>query len=634
MAGGRLQWRDVNFNPGRGVSDIIQASDAMQRSFAGLGDTLIGIGDKRRELALLAEQDVAAQAQGQAYASLLGQVGNQQGMQDLVRSGAGLDAKHITSDIFKDFQAAHKNAIADELGFHQTERTQRHDNASDAAAYFQAAAQEAFSRGDVQAGRVYNNQALSVLGEAGQVNVDKFNTSVDGSRDRFTTNFNAQESNRRANAQDARAAESHGWARTNHQNALSDRAAQHRIANAIASAMQGAVDQESSLAVVRQLVAGMEPRHQEIAHTMLRDNPQWATPTGYTQQGQGQGQTGGQSAPVGSVGDTSATHDLRVADATSTDIPNARYYALANDKRELHEVVADLKGTNTPLEKMAGADLQRAYQVFKQGDPNATPAQFVHAINESPEVYGTRNILERMLGGFGNLTGSSVDTEDTSGFFSLHGKNFIDLNKLQQESARLRDGLPEFLDTRETRNQEKNMALELQRKQQEILDRQQRQQEVARQRGIDLTAEPYAQYLGGQQAQADAYKQLAQELSHNFRMRNASVTSPVPDGGYVSPNTFREQYEDLRNTELKNTSNQMFHQGFKTNEAYQQMKQLQESVEYFENAVKTDNRPHIANHLKDLKKRLAAAERKFEREDQAHNAIIDKLRERQQERSK
>lgn len=224
MAGGRLQWKDVNFNPGRGVSDIIQASDAMQRSFAGLGDTLIGLGNMRRELALQAVQDAAAQAQGEAYASLLGQVGNQQGMQDLVRRGAGLDARHITSEIFKDFQSAHKNAIADELGFHQTERTQRHDNASDAAAYFQAAAQEAFSRGDVQAGRAYNNQALSVLGEAGQANVDKFNSSVDGSRDRFTTNFNAQESNRRANAQDARAAESQGWARTNHQNTQSDRA--------------------------------------------------------------------------------------------------------------------------------------------------------------------------------------------------------------------------------------------------------------------------------------------------------------------------------------------------------------------------------------------------------------------------
>lgn len=60
MAGGRLQWKDVNFNPGRGVSDIIQASDAMQRSFAGLGDTLIGLGNMRRELALQAVQDAAA----------------------------------------------------------------------------------------------------------------------------------------------------------------------------------------------------------------------------------------------------------------------------------------------------------------------------------------------------------------------------------------------------------------------------------------------------------------------------------------------------------------------------------------------------------------------------------------------
>lgn len=229
------------------------------------------------------------------------------------------------------------------------------------------------------------------------------------------------------------------------------------------------------------------------------------------------------------------------------------------------------------------------------------------------------------------MTGSSVDTSDN--WFN-HGKYFIDLNKLQQSAARLRGGLPKFLDTQETRNQEKKLAVELQNKQQEILDRLLSQQDIARLRGIDLTAGPYAQYLGGQQAQADTYGQLAQEIAHNYRMRNASVTSPVPDGGYVSPNTFREQYEDLRNTELKNTSDQVFLQGFKTNEAYQQVKQLQESVEYFENAVKTDERPHIVKHLKDLKKRLAAAERKFEREDQAHNALIDKLREREQERSK
>ena len=392
MAGGRLQWRDVNFNPGRGVTDIIQANDAMQRSFAGLGDTLIGLGDKRRELALQAKQDAAAQAQGEAYTSLLGQVGNQQGMQDLVRRGAGLDARHITSDIFKDFQAAHKNAIADELGFHQTERTQRHDNASDAAAYFQAASQEAFSRGDVQTGRAYNNKALQYLGQAGQENVEKFNASVDGSRDRFTTNFNAQETNRRANIE-------LGWKGEKHRADMAAaqqkrvEAQQSKLMNEIlATVDMAAVPLEQRPALARQLLDQAMPDapasvKNSLFHSVMGTTPLGSAGTG----GRGGSQRGGtgEDGYVPAAVSQTGNPDQYLQDVgIKANEPNFRGQSdqirretSTDDENAVFKRATERGGilSDVPLREIR----QHFYHIRDNLDPNISPEEYVNMMASS-----------------------------------------------------------------------------------------------------------------------------------------------------------------------------------------------------------------------------------------------------------
>ena len=294
-----------------------------------------------------------------------------------------------------------------------------------------------------------------------------FNTSVDGSRDRFTTNHNAQETNRRANIE-------LGWKGEKHRADMA--AAQQKQAEAhqakvineiLATVDMAAVPLEQRPILARQLLDQAMPDapasvKNSLFHTVMGSTPLGSAGTG----GRGGSQRGGagEDGYVPAAVSQNGNPDQYLQDVgIKANEPNYRGQSdqirretSTDDENAVFKRATERGGilSDVPLKDIR----QHFYYIRDNIDPNLSPEQFVNTLAASMQGDLSFNQLVQYWNPMRGSSGT-VRVDSGSRLNPFNNSTRINLDKLYQQVGENRVNRVDNVENYHTRMNEKQKVL-------------------------------------------------------------------------------------------------------------------------------------------------------------------------------